>query len=169
MIANASVSVAITKVKVELSPNGSAYVEHPMMGVALGGLATSETKALHLGGLPYSHVRITCYTASSTAGFSVTYRGSDAPGMSFSVPGMPSSESSIFGSADITPNNSTDLARVTRGIYLGTGGGLKVMLVDGSTCDYPNLAAGIVHPIAAKRIYATGQTGTIASAIRAQY
>jgi hypothetical protein len=49
----------------------------------------------------------------------------------------------------------------TRGIHLGTGGDLNVTLAqDGSTVTYKSLAAGIIHAIAASRVWATGTTAT---------
>jgi hypothetical protein len=62
--------------------------------------------------------------------------------------------------AAITPNDTTDLARVTRGIYVATTGALKVDMADSSTVTFTGLAAGVIHPIAAKRVYATGTGAT---------
>lgn len=56
----------------------------------------------------------------------------------------------------ITPNDSTDLTVPTRGIYVGTAGHLKVDMLDGTTVTFNNLAAGTIHAIAVKRVYATG-------------
>jgi hypothetical protein len=61
----------------------------------------------------------------------------------------------------ITPSNSTDLTTPTRGIYVGVSGDLTVDLVKGGTqITFVGLAAGIIHPIAAKRVYATGTDAT---------
>lgn len=60
----------------------------------------------------------------------------------------------------ITPSDSTDLTTPTRGIYVGVSGDLKVDLVGSGTVTFVGLAAGIIHPIAAKRIYATGTDST---------
>ena len=57
---------------------------------------------------------------------------------------------------DITPSNDTDLATPTRGIYVGVSGDLKVDLIGSGTVTFTNLTAGMIHPIAVKRVYATG-------------
>lgn len=65
--------------------------------------------------------------------------------------------------AAITPNNSTDLSALTRGIYVGVSGDLKVDLYDGetvTTVTFTGLASGVIHPIRAQRVYATGTTAT---------
>lgn len=61
---------------------------------------------------------------------------------------------------DITPHNTNDLAVYTRGIYVGVSGDVKVDLVNSGTITFANLAAGIIHPIRAKRVYATGTAAT---------
>lgn len=58
--------------------------------------------------------------------------------------------------AEITPNNSTDLTTATRGIYVGVSGDLKVDTLKGDTVTFVGLSAGVIHPIRATRIYATG-------------
>lgn len=60
----------------------------------------------------------------------------------------------------ITPDNDNDLSDYTRGIYVGGTGDLKVDLVEEGTVTFVGLAAGIIHPIAAKRVYATGTDAT---------
>lgn len=60
----------------------------------------------------------------------------------------------------ITPNNSTDLTNVTRGIYVGASGDLKVDLMNGDAVTFVGLAAGVIHPMCVKRVYATGTTAT---------
>lgn len=60
----------------------------------------------------------------------------------------------------ITPDNSTDLATSTRGLYVGATGDVKVDTVGGSTVTFVGLAAGVIHPIRARRVYATGTTAT---------
>lgn len=58
--------------------------------------------------------------------------------------------------ASITPDNDTDLSNTTRGVYVGTSGDLKVDMANGDTVTFVDLAAGVVHPLQVKRIYATG-------------
>jgi len=60
----------------------------------------------------------------------------------------------------ITPDNDTDLATPTRGIYVGVSGDLKVDMTGVGTVTFVGLAAGIIHPISAKRVYQTGTDAT---------
>jgi hypothetical protein len=62
--------------------------------------------------------------------------------------------------AAITPNDSTDLTRFCRAIYVGGSGNLKVTLLRGDVVTFTDLASGIIHPIQAKRIWSTGTTAT---------
>lgn len=64
--------------------------------------------------------------------------------------------------AAITPDNSTDLSAVTRGLYVGVSGDVKVDLYDGAvtTVTFVGLASGVIHPIRARRVYATGTSAT---------
>ena len=65
----------------------------------------------------------------------------------------------------ITPADATDIVP-TRGVYVGVSGDLAVDMSDGSTVTFVGLAAGIIHPISVKRIYATGTTATSILAVR---
>jgi hypothetical protein len=61
----------------------------------------------------------------------------------------------------VVPSDTVDLAKVpTKGIYLGVSGDVKVTLSSGSTVTFTGLSSGVIHPIAAKRIYSTGTTAT---------
>lgn len=68
-----------------------------------------------------------------------------------------------IGSAElvfaISPNDSTDLQEVTRGIYVGIAGNVAVMLLDG-TVPSPFIAvpAGTVLPVRVKRVMSTNTT-----------
>ena len=59
----------------------------------------------------------------------------------------------------ITPNDSADLANVTRGLLLGAAGNVKVDMLESGTVTLA-LAAGIIHPLRVKRVYAAGTTAT---------
>jgi hypothetical protein len=60
----------------------------------------------------------------------------------------------------ITKNDNANLAQSTRGIYVGAAGDLKIDTTNGDTVTLVGLAAGVVHPIAAKKVYSTGTTAT---------
>lgn len=69
--------------------------------------------------------------------------------------------SPAIGGFTITPNDSTDLVQITRGILVGTSGDLNVVLSgDDNTTLLKNVAAGVVLPLSAKRVYATSTTAT---------
>jgi hypothetical protein len=60
----------------------------------------------------------------------------------------------------ITPDDNADIpSGLVRGLYVGTSGNVSVILADDSAeVTLHNLAAGIFHPIIAKRVRATGTT-----------
>ena len=60
----------------------------------------------------------------------------------------------------VTPHDTNDLANVTRGIYVGASGDLKVETANGNVVTFVGLAAGMIHPISCKQVYATGTTAT---------
>lgn len=61
----------------------------------------------------------------------------------------------------ITPDNDEDLAYVTRGIYVGVAGDVKVdMFGTGTAIVFKDLAAGVVHPLRVKRVYEAGTDAT---------
>lgn len=63
-----------------------------------------------------------------------------------------------YQGADAALSNTVDLTTPTRGIYVGAAGDVKVNMEGGGTVTFKNLAAGILHPICAKRIWLTGTT-----------
>ncbi len=64
------------------------------------------------------------------------------------------------GAVSITPNNTTDLAVTTRGIYVGGAGNISLITGDGNTVTLASCAAGSVIPIVTKRVRSTGTTAT---------
>ncbi|MFM9871991.1 MAG: hypothetical protein ACKVQS_00840 [Fimbriimonadaceae bacterium] len=65
----------------------------------------------------------------------------------------------VFDAFAVTPSDTADLAQVTRGVYVGGAGALKVTLAGGSTVTFTGLTAGI-WPFEVVRIFATGTTAT---------
>ena len=61
---------------------------------------------------------------------------------------------------DIAPHDTNDLTYVTRAIWVGTGGNLKVTLLGGETVTYKNLANGTEKVGFFTRVFATGTTAT---------
>ena len=68
--------------------------------------------------------------------------------------------SPAYSAFAVTPSNDNDLSGVTRGIYVGVSGDLKVDMPGASAITFVGLAAGMIHPICAKKVYATGTTAT---------
>lgn len=60
------------------------------------------------------------------------------------------------GGFAITPSDSTDLSTETRAIYVGTAGDLVAVLSSGSELSFVGLAGGMVLPVRARRVKATG-------------
>jgi hypothetical protein len=62
--------------------------------------------------------------------------------------------------AAITPNDTTDLGTVCRGIYVGGAGDLAVITAGGDTVTLTAVAVGVVYPLRVSRVLATGTTAT---------
>jgi len=60
----------------------------------------------------------------------------------------------------VTPSDSADLTYVTRGIYVGGAGTLKVNMQDSGTVTFTGVPVGTLLPIRATRVYSTGTTAT---------
>ena len=63
----------------------------------------------------------------------------------------------------VTPSDTVDLTNFARGIYVGVAGDVKVRMAgDRGDTDvtYVDLAAGIIHPMVIKRVFATGTAAT---------
>jgi len=61
---------------------------------------------------------------------------------------------------DVTPNNSTDLAKVPASLYVGSTGDVKVDMLNGGTVTFVNVPDGTFLPILVTRVYATGTDAT---------
>ena len=61
---------------------------------------------------------------------------------------------------EVTPGDDNDQAVVGRGLYVGVSGDVKVDMFNGDTITFVNLAAGTIHPIRVRRVYATGTEAT---------
>jgi len=60
---------------------------------------------------------------------------------------------------EVTPHDTNDLAKTTRGLYVGVAGDIKVDMVGGDTSTIVAAANGY-HPMRVTRVYATGTTAT---------
>lgn len=67
--------------------------------------------------------------------------------------------------SEITPDDAADLAEITSALNVGTPGQVRVTMQDGTIGDV-FVSAGVVFPLRAARVWATGTT---ASDIRALF
>lgn len=73
------------------------------------------------------------------------------------APGLTSPATDAFV---ITPADGSDLARVTRGLWVGGGGDVSVVTQGGTTVTLKGAPAGSLIPIRAVRVRSTGTTAT---------
>lgn len=60
----------------------------------------------------------------------------------------------------VTPNDNADLSEVTRALYVGGAGSVKVRFKNGGDITYINVSAGQRLPVRVERVFATGTTAT---------
>lgn len=65
----------------------------------------------------------------------------------------------VRNAEQVTPSDSGDLSTVSRAIYVGGAGDLRVTLADGSDVIFRAAPVGW-HPVRARQIWATGTTAT---------
>ncbi|MCV6598576.1 MAG: hypothetical protein OIF40_16030 [Mangrovicoccus sp.] len=58
----------------------------------------------------------------------------------------------------ITPSDSADLPQVSRGIYVGSTGHIRVELLSGKEVTFRNMQAGGFYPLRVRKVLATGTT-----------
>ncbi len=62
--------------------------------------------------------------------------------------------------AAITPDDMSDISHVTRALYVGGGGHLRVKMLGGETATFANVPSGTLMPLRVLRVLATGTTAT---------
>ena len=65
-----------------------------------------------------------------------------------------------YYAAGITASDSVDLANPVRAIYVGGAGSVVITTVAGTDVTFSGLPAGMILPVRAKRVKATGTTAT---------
>lgn len=68
-----------------------------------------------------------------------------------------------MGAYSTTGDDSNDLTldgtqTIARGLYVGTAGNIKVTFENGTAVTLLSLAAGVIHPMRIKRVWATDLT-----------
>ena len=56
----------------------------------------------------------------------------------------------------VTPSNGNDLPQVTRALYVGGAGSVRVELVSGSEATFEAMQAGIMYPLRVRKVFSTG-------------
>lgn len=74
--------------------------------------------------------------------------------------------SPITAAEDITPNDAVDLGHVTRALYVGGEGALRVTLQGGETVTLAAVNGGALYPLRVARVWATGTTATYLVGLR---
>jgi len=62
--------------------------------------------------------------------------------------------------ATITPNNDTDLAYITRAIWVGGAGAINVTLAGGQTVLFSGILAGTLLPLRITRVLSSSTSAT---------
>lgn len=65
----------------------------------------------------------------------------------------------------VSPSDSADLASVTKGVWVGGVGDLKVTMFGGEAVVFTAVPAGTYLPIAVKRIWSTGTSASNIAAL----
>ena len=63
----------------------------------------------------------------------------------------------LFG---ITPHDSNELAYLTRGIYVGSGGDVAIIDKHGNTVTFVGVPTGLILPVRANIVKSTGTTAS---------
>ncbi|MEM1363561.1 MAG: hypothetical protein AAGF94_17940 [Pseudomonadota bacterium] len=58
----------------------------------------------------------------------------------------------------INPSNTNDLEFVTRALYIGQTGNVRLQMLDGTDVTFTQMQAGGFYPLRVKRVYASGTT-----------
>lgn len=65
-----------------------------------------------------------------------------------------------YNAAGVTPSDSSDLPKTAFGLYVGQTGDVKITTLQGLVVTFEQLASGVIHPIAARRVWASGTSAT---------
>ena len=68
--------------------------------------------------------------------------------------------SPVSHASAVTPHNTNELAYVTRAVYVGGGGDVKVTMQDSGEVIFVAVPTGTTLPIQVKKVFATGTDAT---------
>lgn len=69
-----------------------------------------------------------------------------------------SASSPSIDQIEVSPSDTVDLTSPVRALYIGVGGTLRITNAKGNVRNFVALPQGIILPVAATRIHATGTT-----------
>lgn len=58
----------------------------------------------------------------------------------------------------VAPSNSANLTHVTRALYVGSTGDVRLELVDGSEVTFRAMQAGMMYPLRVRKVFRGGTT-----------
>ena len=70
----------------------------------------------------------------------------------------PSLTSPASSGMSIEPNDESELAHVTRALYVGQAGSVRVRLHHGSEVTFQDMQAGALYPLRVRQVFASGTT-----------
>lgn len=60
----------------------------------------------------------------------------------------------------VSPSDTEELVAITRGLYIGQTGNVRVRLASGDVVTFANMQGGILYPIRVRQVLAAGTTAT---------
>lgn len=73
---------------------------------------------------------------------------------------QPGLNSPVQGGFDIVPADGADLSFVTRALMVSAAGDVAVVMKNGDLVTLPGLTPGVIYPVRAMQVAATGTTAT---------
>ena len=61
----------------------------------------------------------------------------------------------------ITASDTVDLGQITRAVYVGGAGDVKIKTLGGETVTFSGAPVGMLLPVRVARVFATGTTATL--------
>lgn len=65
------------------------------------------------------------------------------------------------GAFAITPHDTNELVKVTRALWVGGAGNVKVTMENGDFVTFSGVAAGTLLPLRVRLVFSTGTTATL--------
>jgi hypothetical protein len=69
-------------------------------------------------------------------------------------------DSPAVGALTVSPHDTTTLTTASKALYVGTGGNIAVLMLDGTTATFTAVPTGTVLPIRVQRVNSTNTTAS---------